>query len=408
MSIEWLCTLFFVSFPHHLASHRHPHSTIAHSNGYKPQEPWRASMNNPATIAKPSCEAALFLPPKQRLITSTIAIRVNRSCTVDSRMPMTTGRRQQQWDEQGDFEDKGRVQQRAGDDYGTRGGRLNCVIGQEWYGQDSRMMNGTPMSSNSSNRDYFLGINKYQTHHGLYNDHWTSTPIFKTRESDSGHHFHWRMREWAGGMDTWRACRMHPQSWLCDHLDACHSHHLPTPGLPAPPNLPAYPKCEHSHGWTVTSVRRGIMVAVPLIIPPMRCTRSLLISLLLHGITFPLPSLHHNIMQLHGINHELEHINYLYCKTLDQFASAKGDNKLIKALSGTYYEVHSFIIDDGLQRSIGQPLNLPQGPEYVPSDNDTSMWNEGEDDEGEADVEQAAGPSGTQGGDESGAAGAFK
>ncbi|KAK0437055.1 hypothetical protein EV421DRAFT_1739255 [Armillaria borealis] len=83
-------------------------------------------------------------------------------------------------------------------------------------------------------------------------------------------------------------------------------------------------------------------------------------------------------------------------ETLDQFASAEGGNELIEALSGAYREVRSFIVDDGLRCSVGQPLNLPQGPEYVPSDNDTSMWNESEDNAGEEDNEQAAGPSGTQ------------
>ncbi|KAK0435982.1 hypothetical protein EV421DRAFT_1908267 [Armillaria borealis] len=137
---------------------------------------------------------------------------------------------------------------------------------------------------------------------------------------------------------------------------------------------------------------------------------------------YNIPSLHHNIMQLRGINHELEHVDYLYhsrvhardhvvrdiAETLDQFASAEGGNKLIEALSGAYREIRSFIIDDSLRHSVGQPLNLPQGPEYVPSDNDASMWNKGEDDAGEEDAEQAAGPSGTQGGDDSGTAEAAK
>ncbi|PBK58701.1 hypothetical protein ARMSODRAFT_983620 [Armillaria solidipes] len=139
-------------------------------------------------------------------------------------------------------------------------------------------------------------------------------------------------------------------------------------------------------------------------------------------VRYNIPSLRCNIMQLRGINHELEHVNYLYrsriracdhvvhniAETLDQFASAEGGNKLIEALSGAYCEVRSFIIDDGLRRLVGQPLNLPQGPEYVPSDDDASMWNEGEDDTGEEYDEQAAGPSGTQGGDDSGAAGSSK
>ncbi|SJL18611.1 uncharacterized protein ARMOST_22208 [Armillaria ostoyae] len=137
---------------------------------------------------------------------------------------------------------------------------------------------------------------------------------------------------------------------------------------------------------------------------------------------YNIPSLCRNIMQLCGINRELEHVNYLYhsrvrahdhvvrdiVETLDQFASAEGGNELIEALSGAYHEVRSFIIDDGLRRSVGRPLNLPQGPEYVPSDDDASMWHEGEDDTGEEYDEQAAGPSGTQGGDDSGAAGSSK
>ncbi|PBK60836.1 hypothetical protein ARMSODRAFT_1026114 [Armillaria solidipes] len=137
---------------------------------------------------------------------------------------------------------------------------------------------------------------------------------------------------------------------------------------------------------------------------------------------YNIPSLRRNIMQLCGINRELEHVNYLYrsrvrarnhvvcdiTETLDQFASAEGGNELIEALSGAYREVRSFIVDDGLRCSVGQPLNLPQGPEYVPSDDDASMWHEGADDAGEEYDEQAAGPSGTQGGDDSGAAGSSK
>ncbi|PBK63417.1 hypothetical protein ARMSODRAFT_980062 [Armillaria solidipes] len=137
---------------------------------------------------------------------------------------------------------------------------------------------------------------------------------------------------------------------------------------------------------------------------------------------YNIPSLRHNIMQLRGINHELEHVDYLYhsrvhacdhvvhdiAETLDQFASAEGGNELIRALSGAYHEVHSFIVDNSLRHSVGQPLNLPQGSEYVPSDDDASMWNKGEDDMGEEDGEPVAGPSGTQGGDDSGAAGASK
>ncbi len=116
-------------------------------------------------------------------------------------------------------------------------------------------------------------------------------------------------------------------------------------------------------------------------------------------------------MQLHGINCELEHIDYLYqgrlhardcvvhdiAESLDQFASAKGGNELINDLSRVYREVHSFIVDDSLRCSLGLSLNLPEGPEYMPSDDDASMWDEGED-------EPVASPSGTQGGDGEGAA----
>ncbi|PBK94911.1 hypothetical protein ARMGADRAFT_1078783 [Armillaria gallica] len=104
---------------------------------------------------------------------------------------------------------------------------------------------------------------------------------------------------------------------------------------------------------------------------------------------YNIPALHHNILQLHSINCKLEHIDYLYrgclcacdcvvrdiAESLDQFTSAKGGNELIKDLSRVYRE----------------------GPEYVPSDNDTLMWDEGED-------ELAAGPSGIQGDDNEGKA----
>ncbi len=116
-------------------------------------------------------------------------------------------------------------------------------------------------------------------------------------------------------------------------------------------------------------------------------------------------------MQLRGINRELEHINYLYrghlrahdhvvrniAKSLDQFASAESGNELINDLSRVYREVRSFIVDNGLRHSLGLSLDLPEGPEYMPSDDDASMWDEGED-------ELAAGPSGTQGGDGKGTA----
>ncbi len=121
-------------------------------------------------------------------------------------------------------------------------------------------------------------------------------------------------------------------------------------------------------------------------------------------------------MQLRGINHKLEHIDYLYhgrlhacdhvvrdiAESLDRFASAEGGNELINDLSHIYHEVHSFIVDDGLRRSLGLSLDLPEGLEYTPSDNDASMWDEGDADGGKD--EPAAGPSGTQGGDGEGTA----
>ncbi|PBK85150.1 hypothetical protein ARMGADRAFT_1036633 [Armillaria gallica] len=107
----------------------------------------------------------------------------------------------------------------------------------------------------------------------------------------------------------------------------------------------------------------------------------------LHLTTFTwysIPALCHNIMQLHSINHKLEHIDYLYhsclcacncvihdiTESLNQFASAEGGNKLIDDLSRIYCEVCSFIIDDGLWHSLGLSLDLPEGPEYTPSNND--------------------------------------
>ncbi|PBK87893.1 hypothetical protein ARMGADRAFT_1085228 [Armillaria gallica] len=130
---------------------------------------------------------------------------------------------------------------------------------------------------------------------------------------------------------------------------------------------------------------------------------------------YNIPALCCNIMQLHGINCELEHIDYLYCgrlcahdhvvhniaESLGQFTSAKDGNELIEDLSHAYHEVCSFIVDDGLQHSLSLSLDLPEGSEYVPSDNNTSMWDEGED-------ELATGSSGVQGDDEEGKAGASK
>ncbi|PBK79663.1 hypothetical protein ARMGADRAFT_1092928 [Armillaria gallica] len=130
---------------------------------------------------------------------------------------------------------------------------------------------------------------------------------------------------------------------------------------------------------------------------------------------YNIPALRHNILQLCSINCKLEHIDYLYrgrlrahnrvvhdiTESLDQFASAEGGNELIEDLSHVYHEVHSFIVDDSLRRSLGLSLDLPEGPEYVPSNNDASMWDEGED-------ESAAGPSGVQGDDNEGEAEASK
>ncbi|PBL04602.1 hypothetical protein ARMGADRAFT_1071039 [Armillaria gallica] len=118
---------------------------------------------------------------------------------------------------------------------------------------------------------------------------------------------------------------------------------------------------------------------------------------------YNIPALCCNILQLCGINRELEHIDYLYCghllarncvvhniaESLDQFMSAESGNELIKDLSHVYREVCSFIVDDGLRHSLSLSLDLPEGPEYVPSDNDTSMWDESED-------ESTTGPSGVQ------------
>ncbi|PBL04221.1 hypothetical protein ARMGADRAFT_1070698 [Armillaria gallica] len=134
----------------------------------------------------------------------------------------------------------------------------------------------------------------------------------------------------------------------------------------------------------------------------------------LHLTTFAcynIPALCRNILQLCGINRELEHINYLYCghlcacdhvvhniaKSLNQFASAEGGNKLIEDLSHIYHEVHSFIVNDSLQCSLSLSLDLPEGPEYMPSNNDASMWDKDED-------ELAAGPSGVPGDDDEGKA----
>ncbi|PBK94563.1 hypothetical protein ARMGADRAFT_1028978 [Armillaria gallica] len=135
---------------------------------------------------------------------------------------------------------------------------------------------------------------------------------------------------------------------------------------------------------------------------------------------YNIPALRWNIMQLCGINCELEHVDYLYrghlhardrvvhdiAESLDQFASAEGGNELIDDLSHVYREVRSFIINNSIWHSLGLSLNLPEGPEYTPSDNNALMWDEGEDDRGED--EPVAGPSDTQGGDGKGAAEASK
>ncbi|PBK82080.1 hypothetical protein ARMGADRAFT_1038859 [Armillaria gallica] len=123
-----------------------------------------------------------------------------------------------------------------------------------------------------------------------------------------------------------------------------------------------------------------------------------IISHLTTFVQYNIPALCCNIMQLHGINCKLEHIDYLYrghlharncvvhdiTESLDQFTSAEGGNELIKDLSHAYSYLSIFL----------RVLSMS-------SDNNTSMWDEGED-------KLAAGPSGVQGDDDKGEAGASK
>lgn len=107
-----------------------------------------------------------------------------------------------------------------------------------------------------------------------------------------------------------------------------------------------------------------------------------------------------------GCLHTCNHVVHDITKSLDQFASTKSGNELIEDLSYVYHEVHSFIVDNGLQHSLGLSFDLLKGPEYMLFDNDTSIWDEGKDSESEDEL--AAGPSGAQGGNNEGTAGAFK
>ncbi|KAK0211837.1 hypothetical protein IW262DRAFT_1301309 [Armillaria fumosa] len=101
-----------------------------------------------------------------------------------------------------------------------------------------------------------------------------------------------------------------------------------------------------------------------------------------------------DLAQLRNVNHELEHLDYLLrscylshdiivceiAEALDQLASHKGGIQVIEGLTSTYEEVNSFIINDGIHQSLGQPFEVPIGPSHTQeTSRPTNQPNEEED-----------------------------
>ncbi|KAK0436474.1 uncharacterized protein EV420DRAFT_1652513 [Desarmillaria tabescens] len=83
-------------------------------------------------------------------------------------------------------------------------------------------------------------------------------------------------------------------------------------------------------------------------------------------------SMESDLKELRVLNHDLEHLDVLMRRnflrrdrlihqltdSLDQIAGHEHGNAIIEGLASTYEEVSSFIVDDGIRRSLGHPLNL--------------------------------------------------
>ncbi|KAK0218041.1 hypothetical protein IW262DRAFT_1463443 [Armillaria fumosa] len=95
-----------------------------------------------------------------------------------------------------------------------------------------------------------------------------------------------------------------------------------------------------------------------------------------------------DLAQLCNINHKLEHLDYLVhscylahdiiiqkiAEALDQLSSHENGNQIVESLTAAYGEVNSFIVNNGICQSLGQPFDVPHGPMATFDDADSTMW----------------------------------
>ncbi|KAK0449653.1 uncharacterized protein EV420DRAFT_1646981 [Desarmillaria tabescens] len=91
-------------------------------------------------------------------------------------------------------------------------------------------------------------------------------------------------------------------------------------------------------------------------------------------VRYNVGSMESDLKELHALNHDLEHLDVLMrhnflrhdhliqqlADSLDQIAGHENGNAIIEGLASAYEEVSSFIINDGIRRSLSRPLNLPK------------------------------------------------
>ncbi|KAK0435598.1 uncharacterized protein EV420DRAFT_1653075 [Desarmillaria tabescens] len=92
-----------------------------------------------------------------------------------------------------------------------------------------------------------------------------------------------------------------------------------------------------------------------------------------------------DLKELHALNHDLEHLDL--ADSLDQIAGHENGNAIIEGLASAYEEVSSFVIDDGIRRSLGHPLNLPKPGESSHSAAGSKSKSPAKGDESEADLD---------------------
>ncbi|KAK0443716.1 uncharacterized protein EV420DRAFT_1649187 [Desarmillaria tabescens] len=112
-------------------------------------------------------------------------------------------------------------------------------------------------------------------------------------------------------------------------------------------------------------------------------------------------SMESDLKELRALNHDLEHLDVLMRRnflrrdrlihqladSLDQIAGHENGNAIIEGLASTYEEVSSFVIDDGIRRSLGRPLNLPKPGESSHSVAGSKSKSPTKGDESEADLD---------------------